>query len=205
MKLKNWAIAGFSAMVAIAVSISSVLAETIEVTVNDLKVRKGPGITYPVLTQFDKGVRANKIKQSGSWAYIVTGRVEGWVYAPYIKVASTETGSSGSLTQLFSRVWRVTKAPSQPASGSIYAFLPNGTLIQTSCTEPYRIASWTIDKAAPRTLRVVEDRQLAYTATIAQLTDTTLQLQQTLVRSNEKRAITLTAVQQEFVCPDLPR
>ena len=107
-----------------------------------------------------------------------------------------------SLSQLFSRVWRVTKAPSQPPSGSIYIFLPNGTLLQTSCGEPYRIATWTVDKSAPRVLRVVEDKQLAYTATIAQLTDTTLQLQKNLVRSNEKQAVTLTAVQQEFVCPD---
>ena len=107
-----------------------------------------------------------------------------------------------SLSQLFSRVWRVTKAPSQPPSGSIYIFLPNGTLLQTSCGEPYRIATWTVDKSAPRVLRVVEDGQLAYTATVAQLTDTTLQLQKNLVRSNEKQAVTLTAVQQEFVCPD---
>ena len=108
-----------------------------------------------------------------------------------------------SLSQLFSRVWRVTKAPSQPALGSIYVFLPNGTLLQTSCVETYRVAAWTVDKSAPRVLRVVEDGQLTYTATIAQLTDTTLQLQKNLVRSNEKQAVTLTAVQQEFVCPDL--
>lgn len=108
-----------------------------------------------------------------------------------------------NLTQLFSRVWRVTKSPSQPAPGSIYVFLPNGTLLQTSCSETYRIATWTINKAAPRVLRVTEDGRLAYTATIAQLTDTTLQLQRTLISNNEKQTITLTAVQKEFVCPDL--
>jgi len=113
--------------------------------------------------------------------------------------------SSTNLTSLFSRIWRVTKAPSTPASGSIYVFLPNGTLLQTSCAEPYRIAGWTVDKAAPRVLRVTEDGRLAYTAAITQLSDTTLQLQRTLVRSNEKQSLTLTAVQQEFVCPDLPR
>ena len=118
-------------------------------------------------------------------------------------VAVSPTRPTGpSLSQLFSRVWRVTKAPSQPPSGSIYIFLPNGTLLQTSCVETYRIATWTVDKSAPSVLRVVEDGQLAYTATIAQLTDTTLQLQKNLVRSNEKQAVTLTAVQKEFVCPD---
>lgn len=115
------------------------------------------------------------------------------------------SGASGDLTQLFSRVWRVTKAPSTPAPGSIYVFLPNGTLLQTSCGEPYRIASWTIDKAAPSVLRVNEDGQLAYTARIASLSDTTLQLQRTLVRSKENQALTLTAVQQEYVCPDSRR
>jgi hypothetical protein len=118
---------------------------------------------------------------------------------------SSTTGSSGNLTQLFSRVWRVTKAPSTPAPGSIYVFLPNGTLLQTSCGETYRIASWTIDKAAPSVLRVNEDGQLAYTARIASLSDTTLQLQRTLVRSKETQALTLTAVQQEYVCPDSRR
>ncbi len=108
-----------------------------------------------------------------------------------------------NLTQLISRVWRVTKAPSQPALGSIYVYLPNGTLLQTSCVETYRIAGWTINKAAPRVLRVTEDGRLAYTDTITRLTDTTLQLQRTLAANNEKQTLTLTAVQKEFVCPDL--
>ena len=113
--------------------------------------------------------------------------------------------ANGDLTQLFSRIWRVTASPSQPASGSIYVFLPNGTLLETSCTETYRIATWTIDKQAPRVLRVVEDGQLAFTAAINQLSNTTLRLQQTLAHGNEKRSLTLTAVEQEFVCPDLPK
>ncbi|MCU0566577.1 MAG: hypothetical protein MUF49_08265 [Oculatellaceae cyanobacterium Prado106] len=110
-----------------------------------------------------------------------------------------------NLTQLFSRIWRVTAAPSQSPSGSIYIFLANGTLLQTSCTETYRIATWTIDREAPLVLRVVEDGQLAFTAAIADLSDTTLRLQQTLVQSNEQRDIVLEAVEEEFVCPDLPR
>jgi hypothetical protein len=109
------------------------------------------------------------------------------------------------LTQLFSRIWRVTNAPSKPASGSIYIFLANGTLLETSCVETYRIATWTIDKKAPSVLRVVEDQQLTFTAAITELTDTTLRLSQDLVRSHEKRTITLTAVEQEFVCPDMPK
>jgi hypothetical protein len=127
---------------------------------------------------------------------------------------TTSPTATNDLTQLFSHIWRVTTAPSQPASGSIYIFLPNGTLLETSCVETYRIATWTIDKAAPRTLRVVEDGQFTFTATIAQLSDMSLQLQlsgmslqleQVLVRINEKQDLTLTAVEQEFACPDLPK
>lgn len=109
----------------------------------------------------------------------------------------------GDLSLLFSRIWRVTSAANQPAPGSIYIFLPNGTLLQTSCVETYRIATWRVDKAAPQVLRVTEDGRLAYTDTITRLTDTTLQVQRTLTQSKEKQLLTLAAVQKEFVCPDL--
>jgi hypothetical protein len=120
-------------------------------------------------------------------------------------LALAADSSRESLNPLFSHIWRVTKAPAQPAVGSIYIFLPNGTLLETSCVETYRIATWTVDKSSPRELRVVEDRQLAYTANITGLTDTTLRLRQRLVRSTETRDLTLTAVEGEFVCPDLPK
>jgi hypothetical protein len=40
---------------------------------------------------------------------------------------------------------------------------------------------------------------------MAELTDTTLRLQQHLAGSKETKDITLTAVEQEFVCPDMPK
>jgi hypothetical protein len=106
---------------------------------------------------------------------------------------------------LFRRAWRVTKAPAPPAPGSIYIFLPNGTLLETSCGEPYRVALWTRDAKDPHTLYVVENQLPAFTATIPELNDTTLRLQQKLPRSNETRDLTLSGVDQEFVCPDLPK
>ena len=93
MNTKNWAIALFSATIAVALSISTALAEVVEVTVNQLKVRSGPGLEYSVITAFNKGFRASRIKQEGNWAYIAAGRVEGWVYAPYIKVVGAGTGT----------------------------------------------------------------------------------------------------------------
>ena len=117
--------------------------------------------------------------------------------------ALTSSSADGSLAQLFSRVWRVTKAPSQPPLGSIYVFLPNGTLLETSCVETYRIAAWTVDKNSPRELRVVEDRQPAFAAEISELTSTTLRLRKRLTHGQETQDITLSAVEAEFVCPDL--
>jgi hypothetical protein len=113
------------------------------------------------------------------------------------------TPLDANLASLFSHIWRVTKAPSQPAPGSIFIFLANGTLLETSCTETYRIATWTIDKASPRELRVVEDQQLAFTANIAELTNSTLTLQKRLVRSKQTQDEAFTAVEGEYVCPDL--
>lgn len=107
------------------------------------------------------------------------------------------------LTQLFSRVWQITDAPSKPAPGSIYIFLPNGTLLETSCVETYRIAKWSIDKKASSVLRVVEDGQPAFTAEITELTSQMLRLRRTLARSRETSDIKLKAIEREFVCPDL--
>ena len=92
MKTKNWAIALCSATIAVALSISTASAETVEVIINQLRVRSGPGLEYSVITAFDKGVRVNRIKQQGNWAYIAAGRVEGWVYAPYIKIVGSVPG-----------------------------------------------------------------------------------------------------------------
>jgi len=110
-----------------------------------------------------------------------------------------------NLAPLFSHIWRVTKAPSQPAAGSIFIFLANGTLLETSCTETYRIATWTIDKASPRELRVVEDQQLAFIASITELSNSVLTMQKHLVRSKEIQEVAFTAVEGEYVCPDLPK
>jgi hypothetical protein len=120
-------------------------------------------------------------------------------------VPQADPAPDTSLQSLFSHIWRVSKAPSPSASGSIYVFLPNGTLLETSCMETYRVATWTVDKAEPRVLRVVEDRQLAFTANIVELTDATLRLQKQLVRSKETQDVTYSAVEGEIVCPDMPK
>jgi hypothetical protein len=105
-----------------------------------------------------------------------------------------------STSLLVGRVWKITKAPSEPPAGSIYVFLADGTLLETSCVETYRIATWTTDKRAPHTLHVAEDHRPAFTATILQVTPNLLLLRQRFVRSHQQREITLTAVTGEYVC-----
>ena len=117
----------------------------------------------------------------------------------------TKQDAGGNMKQLFSRIWRVTDPVSKSAPGSILIFLPNGTLLEGSCVETYRIASWTIDKRTPSAVRVVENNQLAFTAEITELAKNRLRLQQRLVRSRENRNLVLQAVNGEFVCPDLPK
>jgi hypothetical protein len=116
--------------------------------------------------------------------------------------AST-AAAEGNFAPLVGRIWRVSSAPYGPASGSIYIFLPNGTLLETSCVETYRIATWSADPAEPSSLRVIEDQRPAFSATLGEASGNTLHLRQKLLHSSETRDLTLTAVDGEFVCPDL--
>jgi hypothetical protein len=116
-------------------------------------------------------------------------------------------GGSGTaaFAPLLNRVWKISDAPYGPASGSIYIFLQNGTLLETSCVETYRIATWSVDPEKPEMLRVVEDGREAFTATLRDVRVNSLHLRQTLLHEKEPRDVTLTAVDGEFVCPDLKK
>lgn len=120
----------------------------------------------------------------------------------YSSENKAEQSATGDL--LVTRVWRVKEAPSPPAFGSVYIFLANGTLVETSCGEPYRIALWKRDPKDGHVV-VTEDKQPAFVGTIRELSETTLRMDQKLTRSDEVRSLTLTAVDDEFVCPDLPK
>lgn len=108
-------------------------------------------------------------------------------------------------TLLSKNIWRATKADRQPFPGSIYIFMPNGTLLETSCGEPYRVARWARDIHNPSMLHITEDQVVVATWTIVDLTPATLQLKKKMTRGGDVEEETLTAVQQEFVCPDLPK
>ena len=116
-----------------------------------------------------------------------------------------EVSVKPTFAPLLNRIWRRSGSPYGAASGSIYIFLSNGTLLETSCVETYRIALWSVDPAKPDALRVVEDQRQAFTATLGEAAGNTLHLKQTLLHQAETQDVTLTAVEGEFVCPDLPK
>jgi hypothetical protein len=109
------------------------------------------------------------------------------------------------LAPLFAHVWRIDTPTPYPNSGSIFIFLPSGTLLETSCVETYRIATWKIDPSSPRTLVITEDGSPSFTAAISELTSSTLHFEQNLLFAKERRDFSLTAIDKEFVCPDMPK
>jgi hypothetical protein len=124
---------------------------------------------------------------------------------PSANSRAPERPTQDHFAPLFNHVWRVSDPAHTWAPGSIYIFLPNGTLLETSCVETYRVALWSIDKAQPDVLRVTEDQQQVFSVTLGESTASTMHLHQTLLRSKETRELTLTSIGKEFVCPDLPK
>ena len=111
------------------------------------------------------------------------------------------------LDPLFDKIWRIDSPTPYPHSSSIYIFLRNGTLLETSCVETYRVATWKrADPKTPGQLIVTEDSRPAFSATIASATAHTLHLHQVLLLGDKTaHDLTLTAIDKEFVCPDMPK
>lgn len=120
------------------------------------------------------------------------------------KSTSIPSPKGSDLTALFSRAWRVSPSPYGAAGGSLYVFFANGTLLETSCVETYRIATWTSDPKNPRVLQVIEDGRQAFSATFDEEADQSMLMRQTLaVGNHEAREVKLTGVDKEFACPDI--
>jgi hypothetical protein len=124
---------------------------------------------------------------------------------PVSAKVEVQSATNAAVAPLLNRIWKRSDSSYGTAAGSIYVFLQNGTLLETSCVETYRIALWSVDPAKPETLRVVEDQRPAFTATLGEASGDTLHLHQTLLHEKVPKDITLTAVDGEFVCPDLPK
>ena len=103
-------------------------------------------------------------------------------------------------SQVVGHIWRV----EQPASGfvgTIYIFVADGTLLETSCKETSRIAKWSADSTSAQ-IQVIEDGQAAFTGTVLEASSSGMRLQRRL-RHGETDELKLTAVDSGFVCPDM--
>ena len=93
-----------------------------------------------------------------------------------------------------------TRADEAAPRGTLFIFLPDGTLLQDSCFETHRLSRWT--SLADGTLRWEEDGA-AITATVVEATDDAFVLRLDLVGGAEERRFVRAAV--PYVCPDFPR
>jgi hypothetical protein len=101
---------------------------------------------------------------------------------------------------LVSKVWRQTSPADAPLS-TLYIFLPGGTLVQTSCTEVYRLSTWRFDR--DRTLTITEEPSPPFTAEF-EVDGTRLRLRLKLGGEWQPWK-TLEVATAPFVCPDLRR
>lgn len=86
MKLKTVAVALLSAAAAVSLSVSAAFAQVAEVRTDLLNVRSGPGTNFAVRGTLPRGTQAKVIQIDGSWLYVVTGPIEGWVFAAYVEL-----------------------------------------------------------------------------------------------------------------------
>jgi hypothetical protein len=96
--------------------------------------------------------------------------------------------------------WKVT-APEGAPAGSLYIFMSNGTLLQTSCVEVYRLSSWRMDG---QKLIITEDPNTRIEGEVQQPDASTLRVRLKL-RSGWDPWKTLRLAKPPDVCPDLPR
>lgn len=110
---------------------------------------------------------------------------------------ASAAASSGRPAQLTNRVW-VSAASSPP--GAMLIFLSDGTLLQDSCWETYRLSEWR-QQNGQRIVWQEDTEEIA--ATIDVLTETELTL--TLALRNGPLAQSYVAAKVPFLCPDMPR
>ena len=122
------------------------------------------------------------------------------VGSPASPPSTASSAPASSESPLLSKVWRQT-APKDVPLGMMYVFLPGGSLLQTSCTEVYRLSTWRQER--DRTLTIVEDTA-RYEAEFEPDGDRRVRLRFKLGGEWQPWK-TLDVLEAPFVCPDLPR
>ena len=111
--------------------------------------------------------------------------------------ASAPAAEPASSAQAFvDHVWRDTNPAA--ASGTLRVFLPDGTLVMTSCVETYRLTRWT--PVGDRRIRWQEDSAVIE-ADVVRATASELHLR--LHLAGQIRDEHYVAATVPFVCPDL--
>lgn len=111
--------------------------------------------------------------------------------------ASSATPSASVNDPLTREVWLRSDPPAAP--GELLAFLPGGSLLMTSCGEPYRLARW---QREGDTLRWDEDGEPVRARLVA-VDGEALRLELQLRGGPEPRRYR--AGREARTCPDLPR
>ena len=106
--------------------------------------------------------------------------------------------AAAAASALTNRIW-IRTSPDPPL-GSMLIFLSDGTLLQDSCWETYRLSQWRADGLD--TIRWQEDTA-EVRATVVKLTEADLTLRLDLVSG--VGIATYVAATVPYVCPDLPR
>ena len=114
---------------------------------------------------------------------------------PARAVGGTAATDASALTN---RVW-IRTSPDPPL-GSMLVFLSDGTLLQDSCGETYRLSQWRADDVD--SIRWQEDTA-EVRATVVKVTEADLTLRLDLVSG--VGTATYVAATVPYVCPDLPR
>lgn len=106
---------------------------TVESSATGLRIRSGPGTTFPVTGVFEKGKKASFVEKSGSWIKISFDGKQGWVSSRHVKYtkAKAPSASSQSSTEKTGKVnattLNVRKTPS--TQGAVLGSLKNGASV----------------------------------------------------------------------------
>ncbi|WP_312093399.1 N-acetylmuramoyl-L-alanine amidase [Niallia sp.] len=78
---------------------STSLSNKATITENGLRLRKGPGTNYQVITTLGKGIEVTILTTSGDWYQIKTSLGSGWVHNDYLLLEDSESPSSTTENQ----------------------------------------------------------------------------------------------------------
>lgn len=95
---KGWVAEWFTAKEAprteAAPAVSPNLIGSASITVNGLRVRKGPGTNHQVIGTFSSGQAVEVLSLNGNWAEVRTNNLQGWVSKEYISVKDSKASKA---------------------------------------------------------------------------------------------------------------